>query len=265
MLPRSYLYVPADNDRFLEKAKDSEADLIILDLEDGVSQTNKVIAREKALAFLNSSTRPAALRVDADDISQLTELTQHENLSLIFLPKVSSKEDIVNFTKATGSHKSINALIESPQGLKKIDEIATAEYISSIGIGEADFFATIVLGEKPHATLRNYVRATLVIASAAAQLQPPIAPVSSNFKDLTAYEAETRELRAMGYWGRSCIHPAQVDIANKVFSADPEQLAKAREIIAKLENSSKGALTDSDGEMIDAAHLRWARSYLDRF
>lgn len=265
MLPRSYLYVPADNDRFLEKAKDSAADVIILDLEDGVAQAKKSIAREKALTYLNSTSKPTALRVDADDFTNLSDLINHPNLSLVFLPKVSSQQDIEKFLATTHSTKLINALIETPQGLKKIDEIAATKPVSSIGIGEADFFANIVLGEKPHATLKNYVRATLVIASAAAQLHPPIAPVSSNFKDLTAYESETLELRAMGYWGRSCIHPSQVEIANKVFSADPDQLKKAREIITKLENSSSGALTDSDGEMIDAAHLRWARAYLDRF
>ena len=93
---------------------------------------------------------------------------------------------------------------------------------------------------------------------------PPIAPVSTNFIDLHEFEAECSELRSMGYWGRACIHPAQVEIANKVFMADEAKLEEAQKIVEILEGSQAGAEVALDGTMIDAAHLRWARNYLSR-
>lgn len=265
LLPRSYLYVPADNPRFLEKAETSPADSIILDLEDGVHRTKKNLARSQALEFLSRTNRiNTVLRVNNDAFSSERELINHPKVSAIFLPKVENSASIEAFIKETGYSKKIIAFIESAQALRNIDQIASHQSVFSVGLGEADLFSNIVLGEAPHSQLRAYARCQLIFACAAHSKSAPIAPMSSNFIDLEAFKSESLELRAMGYWGRACIHPAQIEIVNEVFSADPAKIEEAKKIIEILDESSSGAEVALDGTMIDAAHLRWAKNYLDR-
>lgn len=265
MLPRSYLYVPADNSRFLEKAESSPADAIILDLEDGVSLQRKEIARENAYSFLERTSRQyITLRVNPDYSALERHLINHASVKKVFLPKVESPEMVEEFITSTQCQKPLAILVESAVGLRHINEIAAKKEVQSIGLGEADLFADIVLGEKPHPELKNHARAQLIFASYGHSKMPPIAPVSTNFIDLHEFEAECIELRSMGYWGRACIHPAQVEIANKVFMADEAKLEEAQKIVEILEGSQAGAEVALDGTMIDAAHLRWARNYLAR-
>lgn len=265
MLPRSYLYVPADNSRFLEKAETSPADAIILDLEDGVGLQRKEIARENAYSFLERSHRNyITLRVNPDSTAHERRLINHSAVNKVFLPKVDTPEMVEEFITSTQCQKPLAILVESAVGLRNINEIAAKKEVQSIGLGEADLFADIVLGEKPHNDLKSQARAQLIFASYGYSKMPPIAPVSTNFIDLGAFEAECLELRSMGYWGRACIHPAQVEIANKVFMADEAKLEEAQKIVEILEGSQAGAEVALDGTMIDAAHLRWARNYLAR-
>jgi citrate lyase subunit beta/citryl-CoA lyase len=260
---RSYLYVPADNQRFLEKAESSSADAIILDLEDSVKLDAKTAAEESLRSFLNATNRKnLLLRVEPSRINKQADLINHEKITKIYLPKANSPKAIDDLNAKNQSNKPVHALIENAAGLEHISEIATANNVASIGIGEADFFAEISMSSDVHPALKNFVRSKVVIASSAYNLQPPVAPVSSNFKDLDAYAAETREFLALGYWGRACIHPAQVEIANEIFAPDQKLVAKAQDIIAALANSAGGAATDSQGAMIDAAHLKWAQRYL---
>jgi citrate lyase subunit beta/citryl-CoA lyase len=71
------------------------------------------------------------------------------------------------------------------------------------------------------------------------------------------------KFRAMGYWGRACIHPNQVSIANKIFTADKEMLRKAEEVIKLLGDGTRGVAQASDGSMVDIAHLHWARKFTE--
>jgi citrate lyase subunit beta/citryl-CoA lyase len=265
LLPSSYLYVPADNSRFLEKAENSEAHAIILDLEDGVSSERKDLARENAYSFLEKTNRAyVALRVNLEAVQREKHLANQPKVRKVFLPKVNSAQVVRDFLTGSQCRKDLAVLIESAAGLQQINEIACIDQVQSIGLGEADLFADIVLGEQPHISLKNYARAQLIFASAAHSKIPPIAPVSTNFIDLEKYEAETIELRSMGYWGRACIHPSQVTIANQVFRRDEGKLEEARKIIEILQESQSGAEVALDGTMIDAAHLRWAKNYLAR-
>lgn len=263
MLLRSYLYVPGDNQKFLAKAEVSTSDAIILDLEDSVKSDAKKFAEESVAQFLDASKRSNLMvRVEPTRLKATKDLINHPKVTKIYLPKVESSRDISEFNKLNQKGKPINALIESAVGLENIREIAQSENVESIGIGEADFFADIVLTSEISQSLLDFVRSRLVIASAANNLLAPIAPVSSNFKDLEMFEKETRELFNFGYWGRACIHPNQVEIVNRVFQQEEILIERARAIIASLESDGRGATSGTDGSMIDAAHLRWALRYL---
>lgn len=264
MLPRSYLYVPADNERFLEKAETSEADVIILDLEDSISASNKARARSLALDFLNKTNRKGiALRVNPIAVNDEIKLINHKKIDRIFLPKVSQPSDVMGFIESSGTSSPLTAIIESPLGMINIKEVANIPQIASLSLGELDLFTSLVVADVAHEDLKTFSRSTLIFTSHAFNKLPPISPVSSNFKDLSTFETETMKFRAMGYWGRACIHPNQVSIANKIFTADKEMLRKAEEVIKLLGDGTRGVAQASDGSMVDIAHLHWARKFIE--
>lgn len=264
MHARSYLYVPGDNPRFLAKVEESKADAIILDLEDSVKPENKVLAEEMIREFLNHTKHPRTMvRVEPSRLRHISDLVNHQKIDRIVLPKVDISDDLEVFNEINHSLKPIHALIESPLGLENLNHIASQENVVSLGIGEADFFAKISLTQKAHPNLLSYVRSKIVVVSAAFGLNPPIAPVSSNYKDSQKFAEETEDLLSWGYWGRACIHPSQVEIANQIFTISSEVRSRAEEIMKALIASKSGATVDSDGAMIDEAHIRWAARILE--
>ncbi len=263
MQARSYLYVPADNQRFLDKIEDSKADAIILDLEDSVKAEAKSTAERMLREFLNTSHhKNLLLRVEPTRLKEQSDLINHAKIKKIYLPKAETMRSIQELNEVNNSNKPIHALIESALGIESLAEIAKSNNVKSMGIGEADLFAELSISGQTHPDLKSYVRSKLVIASSAYGLLPPTAPVSSDFRDLTSFESETREFLKMGYWGRACIHPSQIEITNTVFASNPELEQRARNIVQALENSNGGATVDDQGKMIDAAHLKWAKKYL---
>lgn len=106
------------------------------------------------------------------------------------------------------------------------------------------------------------IRTQVVLASAAAGIDPPIGPVSTDFRDLDALAESTKNLARLGFRGRSCIHPAQVPIVNEVFTPDPVALTRARELLSRFESAHGGVVLDADGRMVDLAVIRRARRLL---
>jgi citrate lyase subunit beta/citryl-CoA lyase len=112
-----------------------------------------------------------------------------------------------------------------------------------------------------------WARSTLVAASAAGGAEAPVGPVSTDFRDLDAFRAQTEAVRRLGFWGRACIHPAQIPAANEVFVPSSERVAGARDVLARLEAADRddsGVTLDADGRMIDEAVARTARRLVAR-
>jgi citrate lyase subunit beta/citryl-CoA lyase len=105
-------------------------------------------------------------------------------------------------------------------------------------------------------------RGLVVLASAAAGVLPPVAPVSRDFRDLDAFRSSTSGLRRAGYLGRACIHPAQVEVANAVFTPSAQELERARDILRRSAAAEGGVALDADGGMLDAAVVRQAERLL---
>lgn len=262
MRARSYLYVPGDNSRFLSKVEGTCADAIILDLEDSVKIENKTRADQMIGEFLDQTSHPKVmLRIEPSRLNQNRNLINHNNVFRVSLPKVKTPDDVRVFNEFNESKKSIHALIESPIGLENLGSIAIQPNVVSLGIGEVDFFSQLSITQDIHPQLKSFVRNRLVLASSAYGLNPPIAPISTNFKDLDQFRKETLEFFNWGYWGRACIHPAQVEIVNEIFQIDLELRSRAEEIIGALAASKSGAAVNHDGTMIDESHFRWA-SYI---
>jgi citrate lyase subunit beta/citryl-CoA lyase len=129
-------------------------------------------------------------------------------------------------------------------------------------LGEADLRADLGTSGNAGETTTQFARSMAVFASAAAGINPPVAAVSTNFKDLDAYKKSSQDFKEWGYFGRACIHPAQIEIANEVFTPNAEELAAAQDILDRLAAAGGGVALDAKGRMIDEAIAKIARRTL---
>lgn len=242
----------------MEKAVDRGADALIADLEDAVAPASKDKAREMVAEWLAGFPvdhgRPEIwVRVNSlDDIQAILA----PGLTGVYVPKVASAADLPAVSV------KVAALIESAAGVLAAAEIAGALGVSHLAIGEADL--TAELGIEPSDAL-NPIRMQIVLASAAAGIEPPVGPVSTDFKDLDALRQSTESLRRMGFRARAAIHPDQIPIINDVFTPTEEEVESARKVLALYDeavSTGTGAIADENGRMIDEAVARAARHTL---
>jgi len=267
---RTYLYTPGDRPDRMAKALGSGADALILDLEDGVAPSAKPDARREVAAFLAASGPggPSLLvRLDPhamhDDLSSLGPVM--DRVDALYLAKASlgllEELDELLDDDAT----SVVALVETAQGLLDAPLLARHPRVRNLAVGEADL--TAELGLLPSGDARELVplRMGLVVASAAAGIDPPTGPVSTDFGDLAAFAASTLALRRMGFGARSCIHPAQVPVAAEVLTPGRDEVERARALVTAFEDAvarGEGVFVGPDGRMVDEAVVRQARRLL---
>jgi len=273
MLARSALYVPGDAGDKLAKALDRGADEIIVDLEDAVAPPAKDQARELVRIWLHDLPILANVgvwvRVNPGPLleTDVRAIADAPALTGVMVAKTETPDELVVLDRlltSLGSQAAVVPLLESASAVLRAVEIAQAPRVQRLQIGEADLRADI--GVTPGDDEREllYVRSHVVLASAAAGIAPPIAPVSTNFRDLDAFRASTEALARLGFVGRACIHPAQVAVANEVFTPTAEQVASARALVEKWERDGAGVAVDDRGQFVDEAVIRQARLVLAR-
>lgn len=280
---RSYLYVPGDKPEVLAKALGRGADALIVDLEDAVAPGSKDDARGIVRDFL--ADLPAAghgaveiwIRVNGDGVAgHDIEAVASGAVTGFCLAKAESAEDVDAAAEACGRAEvrlglepgtfALAPLLESAAAVLDARAIAAASpRVVRLQVGEADLRADIgvTLGDDERELL--FVRSSVVLASAAAGIEPPVGPVSTNFRDLDVLRTSTEALARMGYRGRACIHPAQAAVVNEVFTPTDGELAAARSLIERYEAASgagEGVFTDDSGRMVDLAVIRQARRTL---
>jgi citrate lyase subunit beta / citryl-CoA lyase len=268
---RSYLYAPGYDKRKIEKALSSEADAVVLDLEDAVAPNRKDEARETVVRVLKSEPeKPVFVRVNAVG----TELAAADidavigrHLAGLRLPKIQSVESVMLVAETLDELRSeavIQCLIESALGLERAFEIAIShERVTGISLGEADLAAD--LGVSDEAGLL-YARSRCVSAARAAGLQNPVQSVYTNVNDLEGLRRSTEQGKRLGFVGRSTIHPSQVPVVNEVFTPTEEEVTKAQELIDRLAGeaiSGTGVFVFEDGRFVDRAVVESARLTLD--
>jgi citrate lyase subunit beta/citryl-CoA lyase len=265
---RSYLFVPATSERKLDKAFASAADAVIVDLEDAVAVSEKPQARQTIAARLQApAARPAFVRVNAlstpfgfDDI----EAVVSPNLVGIILPKAESARDIeiadwtlTQIERRRGVPEGatrIVPIIETARGLDQATAIAAASpRLASIAFGFVDLASDMGLDLGDDDGAIQHARFVVATASRAAGLPGPVDTAFIDIKDLDRLRRSTEQARRMGYSGKCCIHPAQIDVVNAVFSPGPEEVARARRIVEAFEQAEAGGVAALmvDGVMID--------------
>lgn len=267
-IPRSYLYVPGDRPDRLAKATSRQADAIVADLEDAVADNVKDAALGTVLDWLDSVAdgTSAWVRVNSGGRREheIAELAAHPALDGLFLPKVDQASEVdraSRIVRSAGRKLKLAPMIESAKGLVNIHAIAVADDVYQLHIGEMDLAADLDVSPSVDAAELLFARSLVVIASRNADLIAPAAPVSAEIDDIELYKATTEQLRRLGYYGRDCIHPAQVVSANEAYTARPEERAWAEWVLQEAK-TSPGAFRDQAGSMVDEAVLRRARRIL---
>lgn len=286
MPPRSLLYVPGSRPELFPKAIDGAADAVILDLEDGVGPAEKETARESVMRFLGSRTEQHDsfriwVRISADslsaDLGAAFDRGPHRNsipVAGVILAKCNPQTlavldaalaDIEHARRLP--HNSIRAigLIEEASALVAIAELAKYSRLLTVGIGEVDLLADLRIRRSAETdSAINAIRLQVIIHCAAAGLAPPIAPTSTDFRNLAEFTRTTEVFSSLGFRSRTAIHPTQIPVINTVFSPSQSDIANARDVVDRFTRAGAGVTVDAHGRMIDEAVARSAREILSR-
>ena len=268
---RSVLYMPAANERALEKAKTLPADAIIFDLEDAVAPDAKESARVNACAAVASGEyghRELTSRCNgldtpwgADDLAAAAK----SGAAAVVIPKVSSVEtiDLVSsILRAAGAPESMNiwAMIETPTAIFDVRHIAAHSRVTVLVMGTNDLArelrARLVPGRQP---LVPHLAVALAAAREAGKVI--LDGVYNDVKDLDGFRAECVQGAEMGFDGKTLIHPSQVEIANDVWAPTADEVDHARRVIAAFQEGladGRGVIT-VDGRMIENLHVENAQ------
>lgn len=275
---RSLLFVPATSDRFIQKAADSAADAIILDLEDAVLEADKARAREclaDAVAALRAPGRSVLVRINRPLSLAVRDVEASVAVGAdgLVIAKTEGPEhvkllaELVDHCEAqTLQAKGVTQfvpLIESAGAIDRLDAIAAAPRVAAIVCGDEDL-ATELGCEVASRTIEA-VKHQLVHAAARYGCHP-IGLIGSiaEFRDLDRFADSVAAARREGLRGTLCIHPAQVDVANKGFAPAAAELDCARRVIAAAEEAANAgsAAVALDGKMIDPPIVERARRLL---
>ena len=272
MTARSYLFVPGDRAEMLARATERGADAVIADLEDAVALQRKAEARTVTKAWLDGTDRGGQcqlwVRVNSGDLfTEDVAFLAGQGIDGVVLPKLANATEAgqaIDVVTQSGLADKVIALIETARGVQQVDEIAQVAGVHQLMIGEVDLGGD--LGTVPDDPIWDAIRIRLVIASAAAGIHPPIGPVDSSFVDVERLAADTRRLKRLGFASRSAIHPAQIEPIHVGLAPTEDESAKASELVASFddaESMAHGAYVGPDGEMVDVAHVKWARRILE--
>lgn len=270
---RSVLFLPASNPRAIEKARALPCDVAVLDLEDAVAPEAKADARRAAAAAVRADGwgPRAAVRINgldtewgADDLAALAGT----GVSLIVAPKVSDGGDVRALAARLPEGTALWAMVETPAALLALPDLARAAAdtpLEGLMLGVNDL--ALGLGTGPSAErepLKPWLAATVAAARSRGLLA--IDGVFNDFTDAAGFAAECAQARLYGFDGKSLIHPAQIGPANAAFSPAPEEVARARAVVAAFaspEAAGKGAIR-LDGGMVERLHLAAAERLLAR-
>lgn len=286
MVLRSVLFAPANHARHVEKALAGEADGVILDIEDAVAIPEKPAARRDARAALGAlagHTRgqgPVAfVRVNAlttpfayDDLCAVVG----PGLDGVILPKCDTAAQLATadwlltqLERAAGLPEGsveIMPIIETALGVTNLAEIARASRrVRRLNFGAGDFsLDTNMTWTAGHEGIL-WARTQVVIASRAAGLEAPLDTVYARLDDTDGLLRETEQARRLGFQGKACIHPRQVEVVNGVFSPSEAEVSQARRLVDAFDRAEAAGVASIqlDGQFIDYPVAARAQRTLD--
>jgi len=283
---RTFLFAPGNHPRKVEKVFGCGADAVILDLEDAVANNEKIATRDPVLAALqaNRSSEQGSgslgyVRVNALDTSFGFADIQHmvaSGVDGIVLPKVEegrqlfAAEWMIESLERergipTGSIDLI-PIIETARGIRALDDICSAgSRVKRLAFGAGDYTTDVNMDWSNDEHEFEHARTAVAVASRAAELEPPLDTVWIEIKDEDGFERSCERARKLGFQGKMCIYPPQIEVANRVFSPSEDQLARAKTIVAAFEKAEQegSASIQIDGHFVDYPIVEKARRVVD--
>jgi citrate lyase subunit beta/citryl-CoA lyase len=284
---RSLLFVPGNSEKKLVKGFGSEADVVIIDLEDSVAAQDKEAARAITAEFIpaNRAGTRAAIYVRVNDLS--TGLTDDDLAAVIaarpdgvMLPKSNGGRDIEDLSArlrvaeakagvADGATRIIAIMTETPLGVLAAGTYSNAlPRLAGLTWGAEDLSAAIG-AQSARDEAGNYTdlfrlaRSMTLLAASSAGVEP-IDTVYPNFRDAAGFERECREALRDGFTGKMAIHLDQVPVINAIFTPTAESLAQAQSVVDAFAAAGNPGVVAIGGKMYDRPHLRLAERLLAR-
>ena len=271
--PRSWLFVPADSEKKIAKALDSEADAIIFDLEDSVAPGRKAAARAILKALPPRSGGPDWwVRINPAGSEQHKEdltLLARSDFAGVVLPKAESGADIKELAHRTGNvpiHAIVTETAASLFGLLSYRDPGLPLVAMSWGAEDlsAALGASSKYDDSGELSFTYKLARSLCLAGAAAAGVQPVDGVFADFRDEDGLAKEAAAARREGFTGKLAIHPAQVAAINAAFTPSPEDVAHAGDIIAAFDAQPDAGVLSVSGKMVDRPHLVQARRVVER-
>lgn len=277
---RSFLFAPGNHARKVMKVFGCGADNVILDLEDAVARAEKVATRALVVAALNQPRRGGAyIRVNAFT----TEFCYGDAVAVvapgldgIILPMVESREQIIAFDWLVGALErergmplggiDIIPIIETGKGIANARAIAAAgTRVKRMAFGAGDYTLDMNLEWTLAESELEHARAEMAVASRAAGLEAPIDTVWVHINDLEGLANSAKRARQLGFQGKMCIYPPQVDVVNRAFTPTEKEIAFARRVVAAFEQAERegSSSIQLDGFFIDYPIVYKAQRTLD--
>jgi citrate lyase subunit beta/citryl-CoA lyase len=254
----------------LRKAGQRRADVLIFDLEDGVRPEAKGAARARLQGLwpeLDLGGAEGLLRINAGAELQEADLDVAAALrpSGVVLPKSESPEEVSSADSRLGGDVPLFPMVETARGILAATELAAVPGVRGLLFGAADYRESTRAGRLPDEQELLVPRSTLVLAARAAGVEAYDTPWFE-YRDALGLEASAERARALGFDGKTAVHPDQVSVINRVFAPSPAEVERAEKIVRALEDAARRgrSVATVEGEMVEALHLAEARRTLRR-
>jgi citrate lyase subunit beta / citryl-CoA lyase len=259
--PQSYLFVPGSRRERFERALESGADAVIIDLEDAVEPAAKEAARENIANWV-SRKHPVLVRINGRAtpwFEQDAKLGALDGVAGIVLPKAESAEDVTATIALARRRVSVYPLIESALGMWNAMAIAKAPFVRRLMFGTLDFIAE--MGMPDDGEPLNHYRSQLALISRVANIDAPVDGVTPDIHDIERIGRDALNGKRLGFGAKLCSHPKQVEAVHSVFRPGEQELAWAARVAEAASQAGAGAIT-VDGKMVDRPVLLRAQQIL---
>jgi citrate lyase subunit beta/citryl-CoA lyase len=272
--PRSVLYLPASRREFVAKIPSVPADLVLVDLEDGVAPGEKDEARDNVRGAVASgvlgSGRPWMLRVNGGRLGPPDEdlmLVGFAKPAIVVIPKAENVEFVRALAARFADHGAATALmIETAAGVACVMDLLGAHAAVCMAIvGSADLRLSLRARPDPDRAWERHALSQVVLA-ARRYGRMAIDSVYFNYRDRGGLRRHAAIARDLGYDGKSCIHPAQIPTIHEVYTSTDDEIGWARRVVAAWADGNGAAkgIVAMEGEMIEALHVMLAERILER-
>lgn len=257
----TFLFVPGDRPERFGRAASAGAEVVIIDLEDGVNPSARPAARDNVASWLRSG-EAAVVRLNARgtrdhtlDLEALRGVATH-----VMLSKTESAAEAESTAGDLGLGVQVVALLETAQGIARASAIAASDVVIRLALGNVDLATELGVDADDQQALLT-ARSLLAIASAAAGLAGPVDGVTTNLDDTERVTADASHASSLGFRGKLCVHPRQIGAARLGLAPSAAQISWAERILA---TASGGEARAVDGTMVDRPVEDRARDILRR-